>query len=132
VARSNDLSQAHKLTFDLTGAKVFPKTESPQQAGVTGPFSFTGMVVGSLKDDPAQPGDNYGTIPIGSLGVTPWIATASVTEIYTDDGTPHVGAANFFMRGVELDQRGQFVHVYFTLQWNWPLPFNIMMIIGYT
>src|ERR1700733_12325086 len=129
MTHSHDLSQANEITLDIDGAKVFPelgilKKQAPTNGG------FLWITTGSPPGSVAQPGPNYVTFSIDWLGVTPWIASCSITE-QSPDGTPHVGAAYFDTLSVQLDQPGQFIRVVFNMEWQWPLPTFAMIIIGY-
>jgi hypothetical protein len=118
MSHSEDLSQAHELTLDMDSAQVIPAAQTS---------NFTGLVFRPSSD--AQPGYNFVNVPVAGLG-TLFIATASVTEV-GPDGTPHVGAAYIYTTSVQLDVDGQFVRVFFNLDWKWPLPVFIQVIIGH-
>jgi hypothetical protein len=119
MTRSDGVSQAHELTLDIEGARIFP-------AGPT--VGFTGLIFNSAPFN-AQPGANSINIPIEDLG-TPWIATASVTELGAD-GTAQAGQTVIFTTSVQLDQDGHFVRVYFVVESESPLPVSIQLIIGH-
>jgi hypothetical protein len=126
VTHSHDLSQAHEITLDIDRAKVFPELGIlKQQAPTNGGFLWI-----NAQGSEANNGTNFFTFPTGWLGVTPWIASASVTE-QSPDGTAHVGAAYFDTLSVQLDQPGQFIRVIFNMEWQWPLPTLVMIIIGF-
>jgi hypothetical protein len=120
MSHSDALSQAHELTLDMESAKVLPASQTS---------NFTGLIFNSPPGSDAQPGGNFVILPIEDLG-TLLIATASVTEL-GPDGTAHVGAAVFYTTSVQLDADGQFVRVFFNMEWQWPLPFSLQVIIGH-
>jgi hypothetical protein len=117
MSRSDDLSQAHESTTDFNQVQVVP-------AGQTSDFS--GIVSNPVE---AQPGYNIVELSVGGFG-TLLTATASVTEV-GPDGTPHAGAAYIYTTSVQLDVDRQIVRVFFNLDWKWPLPVFVQVIIGH-
>jgi hypothetical protein len=127
VTQSSDLSKASRQTLDTTKSKAMPEPRKVLPADAVGPYDLFAFF--GYADSDAQPGLNILTI----TGLPPqtWIALASPTEITTTDATPHVGAANFNVQSIELDTDGQFAQVIFNLDWQWPLPYGAMTLIGY-
>jgi hypothetical protein len=121
--------QLREAILDIDRAKVFPEPGKVAQIGTQS--NLSGIVTGSPPGSEAQPGGSYSIIPIGWLGVTPWIAKASVTR-QGPGGVPVVGQEIFETMSVQLDQAGQFIRVEFDLIANEPAPFTIMVIIGWT
>jgi hypothetical protein len=118
MTRSGDLSKAHEITVDIDSVQVVA-------AGQTGDFS--GIVSNPFE---AQPQYNIVDFGIAPAFGTLLVATASVTEV-GPDGTPHVGAAYIYTESVQLDAPGRFVRIKFYLDWQWPLPVFIQVIIGH-
>lgn len=139
MTQPRDPSTFHRMTADTKGAKLIrpkPGKAVPTEPGVVGPVSdFGGWFIPS-PPYLAYPGYNTVTIPfatlpgIGAVG-TPWIVSGFVTEIIPPN-TPHVGAALISTLGIQMDQAAEFASAFYILQWQWPLPVGLMLILGVT
>ena len=119
------LTAASILKVDTKKSKPLPTPQQMPPTAAVGAYNLFGWFAYLSPD--AQPGLNVATV---SLGPNYWIAAAFPTEVAAD-GTPHVGAANFDIVGVELDTDQQICQVRFNLDWSNPLPTGLMMILGY-
>lgn len=128
MSQLEDLSNAHRIQFDIEIAKGLPQRAMTPRASLFGSFDITGLFMGPFE---ARPGTNVFTVDMTNLNAALWVVTASVTEV-SPDGTPHSGAAFYRTWSVQLDQHGNFIQIAFDLNWNWPLPSAAMIWLGVT
>jgi hypothetical protein len=119
------LTAACNLQLDTKRSKPLPTAKQMPSAAAAGAYTLFGWFAYLTPD--AQPGLNVATVNLGSNF---WIASAFPNEVGTD-GTPHVGAANFDILSVEIDTNQQICQVRFNLDWSYPLPAGLMMVLGY-